>query len=84
MKEELGHVLEQQTNISIPQDLGTVRHSIAGGMSSADNNHALQQKVDKLTSDFDLSLKKDLKKYFERDFTLFQYHWNITSNKLFE
>ena len=35
-------------------------------------------------ADIDLGLRKKLKEFYARDFLLFEYNWDIHSNKLFD
>ena len=64
-------------------DLGKVHHSVTGGISPGLINAELQQKADEMLKDIDLTTRRKVKEMFERDFTLFEYKWDIATNKIF-
>ena len=63
--------------------MGKVHHSVTGGLGPGLVNAELQKKADEMFQDIDLATRRKVKKMFERDFTLFEYKWDIATNKIF-
>jgi len=61
-----------------------IRHSAVGGLNSETDQTQIQSRVDQLFKDVEISTRQKLKEFYKRDFVLFQYNWNVLTNKLFE
>lgn len=84
MKSELNFIFEQNKNFKIPSDFDDIRHSSVGGLNLLKDQDVIQGRVDALFEDIDIDLRRKLKKFYERDFILFEYKWDILTNKLFD
>ena len=54
-----------------------------GGLNSTLDHDVVQERIDLLFDDVDVDLRKKLKKFYERDFILFEYKWDVETNSIY-
>ena len=60
-----------------------ILHSSMGGLNSTLDHDVVQERIDLLFDDIDVDLRKKLKKFYERDFILFEYKWDVETNSIY-
>ena len=54
-----------------------------GGLNSTLDHEVVQERIDVLFDDIDVDLRWKLKKFYHRDFILFEYKWDVLTNSIY-
>ena len=70
-------------NLNQCSEFEELRHSSVGGLDPRKSETIVQQRIDDLFYNIAIPIREKLKRFYERDFVLFEYKWNIYDNKIY-